>query len=97
MDKPPVDVITSISGIGKLGISAICKGFGKSALFQTHSILNVDKPGYGSDFMSRVHLEYECCEELKVKFNISTISLNTSLNHIVSCLDNLKIAIGSLM
>jgi len=29
MDKPPVDVI--VSGIGKLGISASCKGFGKTS------------------------------------------------------------------
>jgi hypothetical protein len=90
MDKPPVDVI--VSGIGKLGISANCKSYGKLALFQTHSILDVDKPGYESDFMSPVHLEYDCCEELNVKFNISTLSLNTSFKHIVSHLDDLKIA-----
>jgi hypothetical protein len=35
MDKPPVDII--ISGIDKKGICASCKGFGKSALFQTLS------------------------------------------------------------
>ena len=55
MDTPPVDVI--VSGIGKLGISANCKGYGKSALFLTNSILDVDNTGYESDFMSRVHLE----------------------------------------
>jgi hypothetical protein len=32
-DKPPVDVI--VSGVGKLGISTDCKGYGKSGLFQT--------------------------------------------------------------
>jgi hypothetical protein len=90
MDKPPVDTI--ISGIGKLGIRANCKGFGKSALFQTHSTLNVDNPGYESDFMSKVNLEYDCCEELNVKFNINNTSLNTSFKHIVSHLDDLKIA-----
>jgi hypothetical protein len=46
--KPPVNVI--VSAIGKLQICGNCKGFGKSALFQTHSILNVDNTGYGSDF-----------------------------------------------
>jgi len=89
-DKPPVDVI--VSGVGKLGISAECKGYGKSALFQTHSILDVSNPGYESDFMSKVHLEYDCCEELNVKFNISTIRLNNSFKHIMSHLDDLKIA-----
>jgi hypothetical protein len=87
MDTPPVDVI--VSGIGKLRISANFKGFGKS-LFQTLSILNVDNPGYESDFISKENLEYDC-EELNVKFNTSNISLNTSFKHIVSHLDDLKI------
>jgi hypothetical protein len=89
-DKPPVDII--VSGIGKLGISADCKGFGKSALFQTHSILNVDSAGYDSDFLSKVHLEYDCCEGLNEKVNISMINVNTSFKHVVSHLDDLKIA-----
>ena len=88
--KPPVDII--VSGIGKLGINASYKGYGKSALFQTHSILDASNRGYGSDFMSKVHLEYDCCEELHVKFNISTLNLNTSFKHIISHLDDLKIA-----
>jgi hypothetical protein len=71
-DKPPVDVL--VLGIGKLGISAYCKGYGKSALFQTHSILDVGNPGFESDFMTRVHLEYDCCEELNVKCSISPVS-----------------------
>ena len=81
-----------VSGVGKLGISADCKGDGKSALFQTHYILDVSNPGYESDFMSMLHLEYDCCEKLNVKFNISTIRLKNSFKHIVSHLDDLKIA-----
>jgi len=50
-------------------MSANCKGYGKSTLFQTYPILDVDNLGYESDFMSRVHLEYDCCEELNVKFS----------------------------
>jgi hypothetical protein len=46
--KLPLDVI--VSAIGKLQMCGNCKGFSKLALFQTHSILNVDNPGYGSDF-----------------------------------------------
>jgi len=53
-DKPPVDVL--VSGIDKLEISSNCKSYGKSALFQTHSILDVGNPGFASDFMVRVHL-----------------------------------------
>lgn len=37
-------------------------------------------------------MEYDCCEELHVKFNISTSNLNTSFKLIVSHLDDLKIA-----
>jgi hypothetical protein len=42
--------------------------------------------------MSRVRLEYDCCEEMSAKINISTIRLNNSFKHIVSHLDDLKIA-----
>jgi len=90
MEKPPVDLI--VSGIDKSGISANFKGYGKSALFQTHSILDVYDRGYESDFMSRVYLEYNCCEKSYLKFNIRIIILNTSFKHIVSHLDDLKIA-----
>jgi hypothetical protein len=86
----PVNI--TVSGTGKLGINVDCKGFRKSALFQTHYILNVDTTGYESDFLSRVNLEYDCCEGLNVKVNISTISVNTSFKHVVSHLDEMKIA-----
>jgi len=80
MENPPVDVI--VWGIRKLGINTNCKCYGNSALFQTHSILDASNHGYESDFMSKVHLEYDCCEELHVKFNISTLNLNTIFKHI---------------
>ena len=41
---------------------------------------NGRNPGFESDFMTRGHLEYDCREELNVKFNISTVSFNTSFN-----------------
>ena len=82
MENHPVDVI--VSGIGKIGINANYKVYGKSALFQTHSILDANNQGYESDFMSKVHLEYDCFEELHVKFNISTLNLNTSFKHFIS-------------
>ena len=49
-DQPPVDVI--VLGIGKLRLSANCKGYGKSVLLQTHSLLDVSNLEYESDFMS---------------------------------------------
>jgi hypothetical protein len=89
-DKAPIDIL--VSGIGKLGIHENCKGFGRSAHFQTHAILNLDNPGYDSDFLSKVNLNYDCCEELRTKTNLSGISLNVSFKHIVSHLDDLKVA-----
>ena len=89
-DRPPINI--EVSGIGKLGINANCKGFGKSALFQTHSILNPDASGYESDFLSRVNLEYDCCEWLNIRVNLSSLGMNTSFRHVVSHLDELKIA-----
>ena len=55
-------------------------------------LLSASNQGYEGDFMSTVHLEYDCCEELHVQFNISSLSLNTSFKHIESHLDDLKIA-----
>jgi hypothetical protein len=89
-DNLPVDITVSV--IGKLGINADWKGFRKSALFQTHSILNVGSTGYDSHFLSKLHLEYDCCESLNEKVNISKINVNTSFKHVVSHLDDLKIA-----
>jgi len=60
VETSPIDIV--VSGVSKLGINANCKGFGKSALFQTHSTLNMNAAGYESDFLSKVHLEYDCCE-----------------------------------
>jgi hypothetical protein len=58
-DRSLLDIV--VTGIGKLGIDANCKGFGQSAHFQTHSILNVDNAGYESDFLFSVPLDYDCC------------------------------------
>jgi hypothetical protein len=76
VNKYPADI--TVSRIGKLGTGANCKGYGKSTLFQTHSILNVDNPGYESYFISTVNVEYDCCEELNMKLNFSNTNLNTT-------------------
>jgi hypothetical protein len=68
-DQDPIDIL--VSGIGKLGISEHCKGFRRSADFQTHSILNLDNPGYESDFLYKENLNYDCCENLSTRTNLS--------------------------
>ena len=94
MDKLPVDIV--VSGIGKLGLSTNCKGFGKSALVLTHSILNVENPGYESDFMARVNLEYDCCKDLIMKLNISTVAfLKQQTEQLQTELGNLRVQVSS--
>jgi hypothetical protein len=88
--KPPVGI--TISGIRRLGLSPECKGFGKSVLFQTHSVLNLGVEGYESDFLSKVLLDYDCFEALNVKVNLSAISVNTSFKYVVSHIDDLRVA-----
>jgi hypothetical protein len=50
--------------MGKLGINANCKGYSKSALLQTHSVVTAISSIQANDLMSGVNFEYECCEEL---------------------------------
>jgi hypothetical protein len=89
-DRTPVDV--TLTGIGKLAINANCKGYSKSAVLQTHSIVTVNSSIQAKDLKSGVNFEYECCEELGVKFNLSTVHLNTNYEHIVSHFNDLNIA-----
>jgi hypothetical protein len=51
---------------------------------------------YESDFLSKVPLDYDCCEALNVKVNLSTISVNTSFKYLVSHIDDLKMASCSI-
>jgi hypothetical protein len=89
-DRAPVNV--ALSGISKLGINTSCKGYSKSSLLQTHSVVTVNNSIQAKDLMSEVKLEYECCEELSIKLNISSIHLNANFKHMVSHLDDLNIA-----
>ena len=42
--------------------------------------------------MSSINWEYDCCEELNVKFNISAVCLNTVFKHIVLHIEDLEVA-----
>jgi hypothetical protein len=86
-DKAPIDVV--LTGIGKLGFTSECRGYSKIALLQTHIAINSSE--YENDLMSKANIDFDCCEELGMKFNISSIHLNTSFKHIVSHLDDLNI------
>jgi hypothetical protein len=77
--------------MGKLGINTSCRGYSKYALSQTHSVITVNSLIQAKDLMSEVNLEYECCEQLSMKFNRSSIHLNTYFKNIISHFDDLNI------
>jgi hypothetical protein len=89
-DKAPIDVV--LTGIGKLDITSGCRGYSKIALLQTQSVIAINSSEYENDLMSKANLDFDCCEELGIKFNISSIHLNASFKHIVSHFDDLNIA-----
>jgi hypothetical protein len=88
--RAPVNV--ALTGMGKLGININCRGYSESALLQTRSVVTVNSSIQAKDLMSGVNFEHECCEELGMKFNLSSIHLNTNSKHIASHLDDLNIA-----
>lgn len=89
-DRNPAEV--ALTGMGKLRMNTNCRGYNKSVLLQTHSVVTVNSSMQAKDLMSGVNLEYECYEELGMKINLSSIHLNTNSKHIVSHLDDLNIA-----
>ena len=46
-----------------------------------HSILDASDQGYKSDFMSKVYLDYNCCEELHVNLFKKTIQTTRTTIH----------------
>jgi hypothetical protein len=67
-NKEPVDVI--LSGVGKFGLKAGCKGYSLVALLQTNVIINAKgiKRVY---ILSQASLDFDFLEELKFHFNTS--------------------------
>jgi hypothetical protein len=82
----PVDV--ALTAMGKLKINTSCRGYSKSTLLQTYSVITVNSSTQAKDLMSEVNLEYEYCEELSMKFNLSSTYLNKHFKHMVSYLDD---------
>jgi hypothetical protein len=79
-----------LTGIGKLNINTGCKGYGTSAMLQTSVILKTNSSLKGDDELSQLPLRFDCCEELRLEFNVSSLPLNTEFKHVASHLDDLK-------
>jgi hypothetical protein len=86
-NKEPVDV--TLSGVGKFGLKAGCKGYSLVALLQTNVIINA-KGIKRNDMLSQASLDFECLEELKFHFNTSGKLVNIEFKQVASHLDDLK-------
>ena len=73
-NENPVDV--NFKGVGKLQIYKGCKGYGATAiLYSSFNIGNTSTRVKG-DFLSQVTLQYDCCEELGMKINLSKLTMD---------------------
>jgi hypothetical protein len=86
--KEPIEV--TLTGIGKLSINTGCKGYGNSASLQTSFTVKVNSSMKGDDVLSQTPLNFDCCAELGVKFNLSSLPVNFEFKHIASHLEDLK-------
>jgi hypothetical protein len=88
--KKPIDV--PMRSVGELNPTSGCTAYSRSALLQTYSLVKSNYSSSNNDFALQIYVEYDCCENLDCKINMSLINLNTKFKHIVSHLDDLKIA-----
>jgi hypothetical protein len=86
-DKEPVDV--TLSGVGKFGLNAGCKGYSLVALLQTSVIINA-KGIKRDDILSQAPLDFDCLEELNFHFNTSSKPVNIDFKQVASHFDDLK-------
>ena len=89
-DDEPTDV--TLIGVGKLHIHAGCKGYSSTALLQASSAITSNQTIRGGDLISRIHLQYLCCEELGVKLNLSRVPLDVTFKPTISHFHDLKYA-----
>ena len=88
--KEPADVL--LTGVGKLSINSGCKGYSTSALLQTSFTVASNSSVKGGDLLTQVPLRFDCCEELNMRVNLSSIHLDMKFKQIVSHLNDLKYA-----
>jgi len=84
----PSDV--TLTGIGKVKLNNLCKGYGSRILIQAQSTIstnNTDK-----DIILHLPLDFDCCEVQGKNFSLNNISLNLSLINAIHHLDDFKVA-----
>jgi hypothetical protein len=88
-ERGPVDTV--LQGAGKLRISSGCKGFSTSALLQA-SFTVMSNVSFKGDLLTQIPLQYDCCVELGLKFNLSHLSVDVKFKQTVSHFDDLQSA-----
>jgi hypothetical protein len=86
-DKNPLDVI--IIGVSKIPLNSGCKGYSSFALLQTSVIVKA-KSMKKEDILSKVNFDFDCLEELGIRFNTSSSPIKLEFKHVASHLDDLK-------
>lgn len=81
-----------VKGVGKITISPGCKGYSVTAVLQANSLIVSNITKGGGSIISRIPLQYDCCEELGVRFNLSHVSLHVTHKRIISHFDDLRYA-----
>jgi hypothetical protein len=89
-DKNPVDV--SLKRVGKLQVQPGCKGYGTVAILSGSSSDGNISTHINGDLLSKVTLQYDCCEELGIQVNLSKLTVDLTYRKTVSHLDDLKYA-----
>jgi hypothetical protein len=86
-DKNLLDV--TIAVVGKITLNSGCKGYSSFALLQTSVIVKA-KSMKKEDILSKVNFDFDCLEELGIRFNTSSFPINLEFKHVASHLDDLK-------
>lgn len=86
-DRDPLDI--TLTGVGKITLRERCKGYSAFALLQSSVIIKA-KALKQEDKLSRVRLDWDCLEELGIRFNTSNILHKLEFKQIASHLDDLK-------
>jgi len=89
-DEQPLDI--PFKGVGKLSSSPGCKGYSISAVLQASSMVTSNLILKDGNLLPQVPLQYDCCEELGVTFNLTGSSLDVPHKNIILYLDDLKYA-----
>jgi hypothetical protein len=75
--------------VGKITLNSGCKGYRSLALLQS-SVIAKAKSMKKEDRVSRVNFDFDCLEELGIRFNTSSSPINLEFKHVESHLDDLK-------